>query len=96
VTEQPSVSQVAPGASTTFQVTYTAAAVAKTSVATLTITSDDPDDATFSFTISGYATGSFTADFNAATDVPLSSSLFTAAGSTLSTTLNFAPPQAPT
>ena len=77
------------GASATFNVAFTPSGLGTRS-ATVHISSSDPGKPSFDVTLAG--TGlAFTAMWNAASDVPLSASSFTALG-TVSLTLNFAPP----
>jgi alpha-tubulin suppressor-like RCC1 family protein len=89
VTQQPD-SPLAPGASTTFQVTF-APGAAWLRTATLSIASDDPDEDQYGFAIQGTGTGALAATFNTGSEVPLTSSAFTATGSTVNISLNYAP-----
>ncbi|MBN8458912.1 MAG: choice-of-anchor D domain-containing protein [Verrucomicrobia bacterium] len=89
VTSQPG-SPVAAGGSTTFQVAFTPGA-AWSRFATLRIASDDPDENPYEFSIRGGGIGVLDATFGAGGDVPLTTGGFTATGSLVNLSLNFAP-----
>ncbi len=59
--------------------------------AALHIASNDPDTGAFTVDLSGMTPGALAAVFNSATDVPLTAGAFTATGSTVNYTLNYAP-----
>ena len=82
---------VAAGSSTTLAVTFTAGAGFNRS-ATLRVVSNDPYTGDFHFPLTSVGSGVLNAVYNSGADVPLSVSHFSATGSSLNFTLNFAPP----
>ncbi len=86
----PPASTVAVASSTTLVVTFTPSAPISRSAA-LHVFSNDPNNSTFNIGLFGSTPGTLTATFNAPTDVPLTTGGFTATGSTVNFSLNFAP-----
>ena len=89
VTQQP-VSPVAARGSTTFQVTF-APGAAWLRTATLSVANDDPDQNPYNFAIQGTGTGTLAASYTTGSEVPLTVNGFTATGSTVNFSLNYAP-----
>ncbi len=89
VTRQPNF-PVAVGGSTTFEITFVPGATWMCT-ATLTIANDDLDENPYDFTIQGTASGVLEASYATGGEEPLTTTWFTAAGSTVNFTLNYAP-----
>ena len=90
VTRQPASPLAGDGGSTSFEVTF-APGAPRLRIATITIASDDNDQNPYVFDIQGTGAGVLDASYSTGTDVPLTTSEFTAVGSTVNLTLNFAP-----
>ncbi|WP_395739382.1 choice-of-anchor D domain-containing protein [Prosthecobacter sp.] len=89
VTSAPA-STVAVGASTTFAVTFTpGAALGRGGV--LHLSSNDPVNGSFAINVSGTGGGTLAAVYNSGAAVPISAANFTATGSTVNFSLNYAP-----
>ncbi len=86
----PPASTVAVGGSTTFVVTFTpGAALSRSGV--LQISSNDPVNGSFAVNVAGAGNGTLAAVYGKATDLPLTTTSFTATGSQVNFTLNYAP-----
>ena len=86
----PPASSVAEGSSTTFAVTFTAGMGFNRSAA-LHIVSNDPYASDFHVNLSATVPGEMTAVYHTGTEVPLSAIGFTATGSTVNLSLDYAP-----
>ena len=79
-----------PGASTTFSVMF-ASSGSGTRSATMQIASNDPTDNPFTASLIGAGSRALAANYTTGNEVPLSSNGFTATGSTVNFSLNYAP-----
>jgi alpha-tubulin suppressor-like RCC1 family protein len=88
---QPPISPVAGlTGTTTFQVTFVPSALGMR-MATLTVTNDDANGSPYTFAVQGTGAGTVAANYTTGDEVPLTTSGFTAIGSTVNFTLNFTP-----
>jgi alpha-tubulin suppressor-like RCC1 family protein len=91
VLSTPPATSVEAGSSTTFAVTFTSAGAGFERSAALHIASNDPYVNLFHVNLTGTVTGVLRAVYGGGSDVPLSAAAFTATGSSVDFTLNYAP-----
>jgi alpha-tubulin suppressor-like RCC1 family protein len=86
----PPAAAVAPGASTTFTVTFTPGSIGAR-YGVMHITSNDPLPGDFAVNLAGTSIGTLEATYSSGLEVPLTTGSFTATGNTVNIVLNHAP-----